>query len=148
MKVTVLLRNDHEIVKSLFAQYQKAGSRNQSGKREVFDEIRREILLHSQIEAETFYPELKGTSSKRAVELISAAEEEHRTVENLLKEMSPQDRNFDKKMTQLIDAVNQHIEREEEEILDEARKTLTEYRLEELGLEMEDRRRILTQLAA
>ena len=148
MKVTVLLKNDHEIVKSLFAQYKKAGSHNQSGKKELFDEIRREILLHSQMEAETFYPALKDTPSKRAGELISTAEEEHRTVENLLKEMSPQDRNFDKKMTQLIDAVNQHIEREEEEILDEARKILSEYRLEELGLEMEDRRRILTQLAA
>jgi hemerythrin-like domain-containing protein len=51
-------------------------------------------------------------------------------------------------MTAMMDEVIRHIEREEEEIFDEARKNLPEYRLEELGLEMEDRRKILTQLAA
>ncbi len=76
MKVTVLLKIDHEIVKSLFAKYKKAGSHNQSGKKELFDEIRREILLHSQVEAETFYPALKGTHTKRDGELISAGVEE------------------------------------------------------------------------
>jgi hypothetical protein len=44
--------------------------------------------------------------------------------------------------------VLQHIEKEEEEIFDEARKNLPEYRLEELGLELEDRRKILVTLAA
>jgi hypothetical protein len=33
-------------------------------------------------------------------------------------------------------------------MFDEARKNLPEYRLEELGLEMEDRRKILVSLAA
>jgi hemerythrin-like domain-containing protein len=47
-----------------------------------------------------------------------------------------------------MDLVMQHIEKEEDEIFDEARKTLPEYRLEELGLEMEDRRKILLTLAA
>jgi hemerythrin-like domain-containing protein len=51
-------------------------------------------------------------------------------------------------MTLLIEEVTRHIEKEEDEIFAEARKMLPEYRLEELGLEMEDRRKILTQLAA
>jgi len=52
------------------------------------------------------------------------------------------------KMTAMMDEVMRHIEKEEEEIFDEARKNLPEFRLEELGIEMEDRRKILTQLAA
>ena len=48
----------------------------------------------------------------------------------------------------MMDMVSRHIDREEEEIFDEARKNLPEYRLEELGLEMEARRKLLTQLAA
>jgi hypothetical protein len=51
-------------------------------------------------------------------------------------------------MASLISEVTQHIKMDEEEIFDEARKILPEYRLEELGLEMEDRRKILTTLAA
>jgi hemerythrin-like domain-containing protein len=48
----------------------------------------------------------------------------------------------------LIDMVNAHVQKEEEEIFEEARKNLPEFRLEELGLEMEDRRKILQTLAA
>jgi hypothetical protein len=47
-----------------------------------------------------------------------------------------------------MDQVLMHIEQEEEEIFEEARKNIPEYRLEELGLEMEHRKKILTTLAA
>ena len=151
MKVTVLLRNDHDAVKSMFALYKKAGNRNQNEKREVFNEICREISLHSQMEAEIFYPALTSTASTNAEKLVSTAIEEHQAVEKLLSEiaaLSPQDRNFDVKMTSLFAEVNRHIDMEEELIFGEARQILPEYRLEELGLEMEERRKILTQLAA
>ena len=66
MKVTVLLRNDHETVKSLFDKFKKSGGpRAQNGKKELFDEIRRELLIHSQMELEIFYPALAATSSER-----------------------------------------------------------------------------------
>lgn len=148
MKVTVLLRNEHETVKSLFAKCKKATSRNQNGKRELFEEIRREILLHSQLEIEIFYPALASTPSTTAGKLVSTAEEEHSKIEQLLASTNTQDKNFDTRMNELIEAVTRHIEMEEEQIFEEARKSLPEYRLEELGLEMEDRRRILGHLAA
>jgi hemerythrin superfamily protein len=152
MKVTVLLRNDHETVKSLFDTFKKAGgARAQNGKKELFNEIRREILIHSQMELEIFYPALAATSSGRAAELVSVAEREHREVEELLQELSAMngaDKTFESKMDELIEEVGRHIEMEEEEIFDEARKNLPELRLEELGLEMEARRKILSTLAA
>ena len=151
MKVTVFLRNEHENLKSLFNNYKKSGARNGNGKKEMFNDIRREILLHSQMEIEIFYPALGGTSSTTAINLVSAAKEEHATIEKALEElngMNPSDRIFDTKVSELMDEVTRHIEKEEGEIFDEVRKNLPEYRLEELGLEMEDRRKILTQLAA
>ena len=151
MKVTVLLKNDHEAVRALFEKFTTPGLRGQNGKKEVFNEIRKEILIHSQMELEIFYPALAGTSSTHAQELVAAAGQQHRIVEKLLQElnsMNSGDKQFDAKMSQLMDEVISHIEREEEEIFDEARKTLPEHRLEELGLELEDRRKILTTLAA
>ena len=68
MKVTVLLRNDHEQVKSLFEKVKNANARNQNGRKDLFNEIRREILIHSQMEMEIFYPALAGTASARATE--------------------------------------------------------------------------------
>jgi len=151
MKVTVLLRNDHETVKALFERVKGSDSRNQNGRKELFNEIRREILIHSQMEMEIFYPALAGTASARATELVSEAEREHRSVEKLIQElnlMNSSDKAFEIKLNQLRDEVTRHIEMEEEEIFDEARKNLPEFRLEELGLEMEDRRKILSTLAA
>ena len=151
MKVTVFLRNEHENLKSLFNKYKKSGARNLNGKKELFNDIRREILVHSQMEIEIFYPALGGTPSTTASDLVSAAVAEHRAIEQLLQElngMSSSDPDFETKMDQIMDEVIQHIEKEEEEIFDQARRNLPEYRLEELGLEMEERRKILTQLAA
>ena len=148
MKVTLLLRNEHDTVRGLFAKLKKTNSRNQNGKQGLFDEIRREILLHSQMEIEIFYPALASTPSTTAGKLVSTAEEEHRTIEALLDSMNAMDKDFDTKMGRLIEEVTQHIEMEEEQIFDEARKNLPEYRLEELGLEMEDRRKILARMAA
>ena len=62
--------------------------------------------------------------------------------------MNPADHSFEAEMARMMDEVIRHIEKEEAEIFDEARKSLAEYRLEELGLEIEERRKILMQLAA
>lgn len=151
MKITVLLKKDHDIVKSFFSAYGKANGRGQNGRKELFEEIRREIMIHSQMETEIFYPALRGTASTIGEELVASAVEEHNAIEKLLRElanMNVQDRQFDTKMNDLIERVNSHIDKEEEDIFDEARKNLPEYRLEELGLELEERRKILTQLAA
>ena len=151
MKVTVVLRNEHENVKSLFDKYKKPDTRRTNGKKELFDDIRREIMVHAQIEREIFYSALTSTSSTTAASLVAAAIEDHRAIEKLLQElngMNPSERSFEAKMARMMDEVTRHIEKEEAEIFDEARKSLAEYRLEELGLEIEERRKILTQLAA
>src|SRR5262249_55585753 len=144
MKVTVLLRNDHEALKSLFARYKKSsGGRTQNGKKELFNEIQREISIHSQMEMEIFYPALAVTSSARSGELTEAAERDHRGFLKLVQElngMNAADKDFDSKINHLIEEVERHIEFEEDEIFDEARKNLPEFRLEELGLEMAERR--------
>jgi iron-sulfur cluster repair protein YtfE (RIC family) len=151
MKVTVLLRNEHEAIKALFEKFNQGSLRTPNGKKELFDEIRREITLHSQMEQDIFYPALSETASPRAAELVARAEQEHRTVEKLLQELKAvngSDKTFETKMTQLIEDVVRHIDMEEEEIFEEARQNFSEQRLEELGLEMEDRRKILTNIAA
>jgi len=152
MKITVLLRREHETLTMLFNRFKKPSSaRGQGGRQELFNEIRRELIIHSQMEAEIFDPALKATSSAHAAELIDRAEQEHEAIEQLLHElgnMNGSEKNFESKMDTLMEQVQRHIEKEEEEIFEEARKNLPEYRLEELGLELEDRRKILVTLAA
>src|SRR5262245_53759627 len=101
MKITVLLKKDHETITSLFAASKKTAGRGQNGRKEFFEEIRREIMIHSQMEAEIFYPALSGTSSTHAEELVASATDEHTTIEKLLRELANfngNDRQFDAKM--------------------------------------------------
>ena len=151
MKVTLVLRNEHEALMSLIDKVKKSlPTRNPNGKK-LLRELQQEIQMHSQVASEVFYSALAASPSDKAVELASTAQKKCQAVDRILQElngMNPSDRNFQSKMDALIAEVGRHIELEEEELFQEARKTLPEYRLEELGLEMRDRRKILTMLAA
>jgi hypothetical protein len=148
MKATLFLRRDHEQIRSLFSQYRQARG-NGNGKRAVLEKIKRELIVHSQIEIELLYPELDfmtGESEKR----MQAALQDDRQVSKTLSEMTQAGENekqFEAKVAGLIEKIDRHID-EEEELFDEIRKNVSEQRLEELGLEMEDRKRLLTQIAA
>ena len=146
MKATILLRNDHENLLTLLEQ----GINPARGNDAQFQRIRDEIVLHSRIEEELFYSELENTSSARAHMLVNTAVAQHREIEQLLNEMAPQfsARKFDQQMGLLLEKLKAHLQFEEEEIFEEARQYLSEYRMEELGLEMEDRRRFLRLSAA
>jgi hemerythrin superfamily protein len=151
MKVTVFLRKDHEALKALFSRYSGLGGKSLKERESLFGEIEREIMIHSQTETEIFYPALRNSSSDSAVQLVEAALKDHRFVEDLLAEIRKtpaQDKQFHARINQLFKELTEHMDREEAELFDEARKTLPELRLEELGLEMEERRKILSQLAA
>jgi len=130
-------------------RYRNAGSSEQS-RRHLLQEIRHELQTHALLAAETLYSALAATPSDRAVELVENAQERAQAVESLtteLSRMSPSDRHFDSKMNTLFAEIEWLIEEEEERIFQEARKTLPEYRLEELGLEMQHRREMLRMLA-
>src|SRR5436309_13709142 len=113
MKVTVVLRNEHENVKSLFNKYKKPDMRRTNGKKELLDDIRREIMVHSQIEREIFCSALTATASTTAVSLVGAATEDHGRIEMLLQDlngMNPSDRSFEAKMARMREDVIRHRE--------------------------------------
>ena len=147
MKATLFLRKDHEQIRNLFSQYRQ-GKGSGNGKRAVLEQIKRELIVHTQIEIELLYPELDfmtGETEKR----MQAALQDDRQINKTLSEMTQtsDEKQFEAKVAGLIDKIDRHIE-EEEELFEEIRKSVSEQRLEELGLEMEDRKRLLTQIAA
>jgi len=148
MKATLFLLKDHERIRELFEKFKRASEGGENGRRAIFQHIRRELELHFSIETALFYPELDAVNSPNAPNLVRSALDDHLKVEVLLDEISSSlEKDVDKKILDLMDLVNDHIDREEE-IFAEARGSFSEQRLEELGLEMEDRRRMLTQAAA
>jgi hemerythrin superfamily protein len=147
MKATLLLKKDHENLQSMFAQF-TLGSRKD--KDAQFAQMQREIEMHSRLEQELFYPELENSMAPDAVQAAKRAVAEHNSIDEMLSELGKlgiQNKQFPSKMQALFETVQAHIQFEEDNVFEEARKLLSEYRLEELGLEMEDRRRFL-QIAA
>ena len=145
MKATLFLRRDHEQIRNLFSQYRQGKG---DGKRAVLEQIKRELIVHSQIEIELLYPELDfmtGELEKR----MQAALQDDRQINKTLSDMTQtgDEKQFESKIAGLIEKIDRHID-EEDELFDEIRKNFSEQRLEELGLEMEDRKRLLTQIAA
>jgi len=150
MNVLELLKEDHSNVKSLFEKFDRTDKSSQEKKTELFEKMRRELKLHSRAEEEIFYPALKALNGEGR-RLVSEALKEHRDVDELLTQISrlkPCGKNFDDKMETLIENVDHHVQEEEGEIFRFAEENCSEGQLEELGQQIEDRKKILGQRMA
>ena len=148
MKATLLLKKDHENIESRCNTLTNGASKDKDGQ---FAELCREIRMHLQLEQELFYPELQNSVVPSAIDAGNRAVLEHEEVDDLMRELAKlggQNKLFSSRLAALVEKLRSHIEFEEDVVFEEARKVLTEYRLEELGLEMEDRRQILQITAA
>ena len=146
MDAVKLLKDDHEKVKGLFRQFEKA--RSEDKKKQLADEIMMELEVHSKIEEEIFYPAVREKVGED--ELVAEAVEEHHVVDVLMqeiKQLEPSDERFEAKMTVLIENVEHHIEEEEEEMLPDAKKKLGKD-VEALGDQMEQRKQQLMATVA
>ena len=141
-----LLKNDHDEVKELFKQYEKAGDNALSKKLALFEQIRDALTVHMDIEETIFYPAVKAVRDEKVKDEVREADEEHHVVKLLLAElgkMNLSDEQFDAKLTVLRENVEHHIEEEEDELLPDAKKKLSPELLDQLGDEMEERKEAL-----
>ena len=140
MDATELLIKDHEKVQELFAQFER--SREDAQKKvTLFEKIKDELQMHTKVEEEIFYPAVEELPIERAKDDIERSLQDHEEVDALLDELqslSPDDADFDEKMSELMDAVRSHIQLEQEEVFKVARAGLGEEKLEEMGREMEE----------
>jgi hemerythrin superfamily protein len=131
-----LLKKQHREVEGFFKKIEKAEAADE--RRQLMEQIRSALELHTRIEEEIFYPAVRSLDTKKATQMIDEAYEEHHVVKLVLKELpsvDPEDERFEAKMTVLKELVHHHVEEEEEEIFKLARK-LGEDELDTLGERM------------
>jgi hemerythrin superfamily protein len=152
MNALKLLKKDHATVKDLFSKFDKTGKSSHEKRGELFEQIRRELQIHLRAEEELFYPAIKALNGQELRNLISEALKEHKQIDELLTQISrlkSNDKNFEEKVETLFENVEHHIEEEEGEIFQFAEKNCSEDEIEDLGRQIEDRKRALDrQLAA
>src|SRR5262245_6942498 len=141
MKATALLRKDHEALRTSVGRLTKPARGPDKDKAAHLRAIREELLMHTRIEEELFYPEIENTTSTQAAALVKAAVAQHREIDKLLEDVSERANSdkVDAQLAALTAKLNEHLQFEEDQIFEEARQYISEYRMEELGLEMEER---------
>ena len=145
MDALTLLRKDHSAVKLLFSKFDRISKTDHDRRSELFAQIRRELQLHSRAEEQIFYPALKALNGA-GQRLASQALKEHEEIDTLLIQISrlkPSDKNFDDNFEMLLESMEYHVEEEEGEIFQFAEENCSAQELEELGNQIEQRRRFL-----
>ena len=135
-----LLKNDHSQVKAAFKEYETLGSKAYSSKKELADSICSDLIKHTIIEEEIFYPAVQN-GSKEAQDLIDEALVEHASAKELIAQiqaMAPEDDLFDARVKVLSEQIEHHVKEEEEEMFPLAKKL--KLNLVDLGEQMAARK--------
>lgn len=143
MDALSLLTADHNRVRGLFARFQSAEeSEDTALMTELAVKIIVELEVHTTIEEEIFYPEVK-TGDEELKDVVDEGIEEHHVAKTLIEEikvLSPEDDAWAAKMKVLIESVEHHAEEEETEMFPETRKAFDKATLEDLGMRLEARK--------
>lgn len=146
MDAIALLVADHNRVRGLFTRFKEAKENDQedlmaSLGAEVFDEL----LVHTSIEEERFYP-WAADLSEDIKETIDEGIQEHHVVKVLMDEiaaLTPDQPEWVAKMTVLIENVEHHAEEEETELFPSIRGASTAEEREAMGASLEDQKQQL-----
>ena len=146
MDATQLLKKDHKEVKALFKEFERMRDRAAQKKQPVVAQICHALTVHARLEEELVYPVLKELRSHDIKDLVAEAAEEHQVAKTLIGELatlSPDDTQYNAKVTVLGEYVQHHVKEEEKELFPKAHKHLSAKRLEELGEALTTRRQEL-----
>jgi len=127
-----LLKADHREAEDLFAQFESA--RSSSRKQELAQKVCTALKVHTQIEAEIFYPAFLEATEEE--DIHHEAEIEHDAAKKLIAEIessSPEDEYFHAKVTVLSEMIKHHVNEEEQRDGMFAKARQAKMDLQELG---------------
>jgi len=133
-----ILKDDHKRIKALFQQFEQAGQNATKRKGSLVDRMIEELTVHTYIENECMYPQVRKLVPDLEDDVLESYEEHH-VADVLCMElaaMSPDSERFDAKVSVLIENVTHHIDEEEDDWFPKVRKALGRKQLSEIGAEM------------
>lgn len=139
----VVLKEDHKEIRRLFREFEKAGDRAEVRKGKLVDQIIENLTVHTYLENEVMYPEVRKLLPDLEDDVLESYEEHH-VADVLCMElaaMSPDDERFDAKTTVLIENVTHHIEEEEQDWFPKVREGVGRKQLQEIGARMVELRK-------
>jgi hemerythrin-like domain-containing protein len=139
----VLLKNDHKEIRKLFNEFEKLGDQAFKAKGQLVDKMIELLTVHTYLENEVMYPRVRELLPELEDDVLESYEEHH-VADVLVMELyglKPDAERFTAKTTVLIESVRHHIKEEEEEWFPQVREGLSRTVLQEIGAEMEKKRK-------
>jgi hemerythrin-like domain-containing protein len=137
-----VLIEDHRKAEKLFDELLDTTERAEKTRDDVFDELKTELDLHSEIEETILYPALEEIDETHDISLEAA--QEHAVMKQLLEELEDEDKTTEEwtaKLTVLKENILHHIEEEENEMFPEAQDLLTEEQVNEIAVQVSEMKR-------
>ncbi len=139
MDAIELLTTDHRKVDGLFQQFEKGGNTEEFA--QLFMTLKEELMVHSKIEEEIFYPAVRNNPD--TANLVAEAYQEHAEVEALLNQIDGLDNTsteWGQKMTETMRDVQAHVQMEETEMFPRVRESFQADQLQQLGQQLAQRK--------
>jgi len=147
MDAISLLKSDHDRVKKLLEEGDSTTERGVKTRTELFQTLKKEMMVHERIEEEIFYPALK--QHPKAKEIVLEGYEEHHVVDEIMGELEKTDVSDEKwgaKFKVMKENIEHHIEEEEGDMFIKARQILSAEELTDLGARMQELKMAALQL--
>jgi hemerythrin superfamily protein len=138
----VMLKDDHARMRKLFREFQQAGPRAKETKNRIVSRILEELTVHTYLENEVMYPEVRRLVPDLEEDVLESYEEHH-VADVLCMELSTMDADddrFEAKTTVLIESVGHHMTEEENDWFPKVREALGRKELQDMGARMEQLR--------
>ncbi|MGZ6738857.1 MAG: hemerythrin domain-containing protein [Nocardioides sp.] len=139
----VLLKDEHQLIRKAFTDFEQAGERAYAAKGAAVDRIIELLTVHTYLENEVMYPRVRELLPEVEDDVLESYEEHH-VADVLVVElaaMKPDSERFVAKTTVLIENVRHHMDEEEQEWFPKVREGLGRTVLQEIGAEMLEARK-------
>jgi hypothetical protein len=135
-----ILKKDHDTVKTLFDDFEKA--EKTPAREKIISQAVTALKIHAIVEEEIFYPTVRAHVGNK---LMNEADEEHHVAKVLIAELDSgaNSDHHDAKFTVLAESVRHHIKEEENEMLPKAKELDIDF--EALGQRMLARKKQLEE---
>jgi hemerythrin superfamily protein len=144
MDALQLLTSDHNRVRGLFTLFKQAHESEDSTRMQsIAQKVVQELTVHTAIEEEVFYPQVKSRSDEIS-EMVDEALQEHHVAKSLIEELKtvePAGDEWAAKMQVLIENVEHHAEEEEKEMFPKVRAASSADELNSLATRLESAKR-------
>jgi hemerythrin-like domain-containing protein len=134
MSIFEQLEEEHYQLRDLMRRVAKTSNDNPKKRMELFEQLKEDYLAHSKGEDETFYSELED--HEQIYELIEDSREDHAIAEDLIRKLSRLDYTDQQWMVlfkSLRESIDDHIEREEDEVFPQARDIMDDESADSMG---------------